>query len=209
MYSEHFHAASDYLRGLGMTPVMKPGTPVSSAAIDEVDLNLTKRMPRELRHFYLELGDGFQFKPGEELAGWEPIWLSDHVIHNRGFDDQIEEEAAGGLQRSAEPSLLRAEAERRKNWICFYGFIGGGDLLCLDESGAVRFYEALFWRACPSTWDFSLAPSFTEFVQRWSRYCFVSPAGGWTSFCSGRSGEFDWAPAWFASGVDRGPLSRD
>jgi len=163
-------------------------------------------MPVELREFYLELGDGFQFlpddSPNSELKGWQPMWLRDHLIHNCGFRDQIEEEASEEIHCAApraDPLLLREEAERRKQWVCFYGFSGGGDLLCLDGSGAVRFYEALFWKANPASWDFVVAPSFVHFVKNWSRYGFVSPAGEWTSFCVGRSGEFDWSPGWFAS----------
>ena len=55
----------------------------------------------------------------------------------------------------------------------------------------------LVWVALSPWWDFVLASSFTEFVERWSRYHFLSPAGEWTSFCRERSGKFDWAPKHF------------
>jgi len=82
----------------------------------------------------------------------------------------------------------------------FYGFVGGGDYLCLDLSArtpAVRFYESQAWVALPHRWDFVLSPSFTEFVEQWSRYHFLTPAGEWTSFCRERSGLFDWRPEHF------------
>jgi hypothetical protein len=129
--------------------------------------------------------------------------LADHKIWNTGFATAIEEEAAReiGQPRSiTNPELLKGEMERRKLWMPFYGFAGGGDVLCLDLSStppAVRFYESLIWVAVPQSWDLVLASSFAEFVERWSHYNFLSPAGAWTSFCTKLSGRFNWAPEHF------------
>jgi hypothetical protein len=167
-------------------------------------------MPIELRRFYTEMGDAFEFVPDEApdypLDGWEPNHLRDYEIWNRGFSGAIEEEAAEEIGRArprAEPQLLREEAERRKLWVPFYGFNGGGDVLCLDSEGRVRFYEALFWRACPGNWDLVVADSLLDFVEKWSRYCFVAPGCPWTSFCFECSGVFDWAPSHFPHGIGR------
>jgi SMI1 / KNR4 family (SUKH-1) len=208
MYMEHFIRAHDYLREQGLKPSLVKGSRVTEKHLRALDVETDHPMPEELRRFYLELGDGFRFELDEsnsELVGWEPMNLSQHQICNRGFGSQIEEEVTrelGKKNRRSDPALLRQELERRKRWMPFFGFVGGGDYLCLDlttNPPGVRFYEALIWTGVPSTWDFILASTFTEFVERWSRYHFLSPHGvPWTSFCTGgRAGRFDWAPEHF------------
>ena len=122
---------------------------------------------------------------------------------NTGFAGQIEEDALEEINNPSPrsgPQLLRQEMERRKRWMPFYGFVGGGDYLCLDlnlSPPAVRFHDSLCWVAIHQTRDIILATSLTDFVERWSRYHFLSPSGAWTSFCRGRSGRFNWAPEHF------------
>lgn len=210
MFREHFISAQNYLCQRGLHPVVRHARMVLETEIDLVDQRTDRPMPVELRRFYTELGDAFEFIPDDipnsTLDGWEPNHLSDYEIWNRGFSGAIEEEAAqeiGSGRPRAEPQPLREEAERRKLWIPFYGFNGGGDVLCLDSEGKVRFYEALVWRACPGTWDFVLANSLADFVERWSRYCFVAPGCRWTSFCCECSGIFDWGPSHFPHGIAR------
>jgi cell wall assembly regulator SMI1 len=207
MFLERFLHARQYLRQQGLRPQVVRGAPVSQSDIKAVDAETGFPMPPELRQFYLELGDGFMFNPDDtessELIGWEPMHLEDHRICNKGFGSRIHEEVAreigSGLPRT-DPALLRQEMKRRKAWMPFYGFVGGGDYLCLDlgvTPPSVRFFEAIAWVAIPSTWDFVVAPSFVEFVERWGRYHFLSPRGGWTSYCEELSGQFDWAPEHF------------
>ena len=183
------------------------GSPVSERDLRASDASTDFPMPLELRQFYLELGDGFAFLPDEgdtsHLVGWDYMHLADHKIWNNGFGGAIEEEAMREIEQPSprtNPELLKQEMARRKRWMPFYGFVGGGDVLCLDlnmSPPAVRFYEAQVWTALPHRWDFVLAASFTEFVERWSRYHLLSPSGGWTSFCRERAGLFDWAPEHF------------
>ncbi len=164
-------------------------------------------MPKELRQFYMELGDGFTFIPDDSsdssLVGWETMRLRDHKGCNIGFIGVIEEEAIDEINSArprADPVRLRQEMVRRQRWVPFYGFVGGGDYLCIDTSqtpNSIRFYESLTWRFNPQTWNFMLASSLTEFVERWSCYNFLSPSGAWTSFCGDRSGQFDWKPQHF------------
>jgi cell wall assembly regulator SMI1 len=207
MFLEYFLRAGEHLRKQGLNAALMMGTQVSEQELKLLDANTDFPMPSELRLFYLELGDGFQFVPDEnnttDLVGWEPMYLADYKMCNRGFGGEIKREAGREIRNStpgADPSLLRQEVERRKLWIPFYGFVGGGDYLCLDLSSTpppVRFYQALTWTALPHTWDFVLASSFSEFIERWSYYHFLTPVGEWTSFCRGRSGRFDWAPPHF------------
>jgi hypothetical protein len=191
------------------------GETVLKADIEKLDGITGLQMPLELREFYLEMGDGFQFipdtNPKSGLVGWEPMSLADHELNNRGFRNHVEEEAMSGLHNHsprADPQNLRKEMERRKNWMPFYGFVGGGACLCLDLSTsppAVMFHESAYWWAVPQTWSFILAASLIEFVERWGHYHFLSPAGAWTSFCSELSGQFDWAPKHFPHlGAQRG-----
>lgn len=204
MFSSYFAAASDHLRQIGWNPLIILGESITERDIEAVDRSTDQRMPSDLRRFYLELGDAFRFEPDDRpdstVSGWAPMCLLDHAIHNRGFSEQIEEEAFREIKKTlprVDPKLLRKEAERRKEWVPFYDFTGGGDLLCLDALGRVRFYEALYWSATSETWSFVLAESFTDFVERWSRYCFITPGSSWASFCIGRSGIFDWSPEYF------------
>jgi hypothetical protein len=217
MFSEHFIQAEDRLRKQGLNPkLLRRGERLSEADIQAVDQRTDRPMPAELRTFYLEMGDSFEFVPSDipdsPLDGWEPNWLSDYATWNKGFSTAIEEEVSRELASShprVEPEVLRQEAERRKKWIPFYGFVGGGDVLCLDAAGKVQFYQAMDWTALPDfCHGFVLADSFTDFLVRWSKYSFVAPGGGcgWTSFCWNRSGVFDWAASCFPQGIVRGNL---
>lgn len=203
MFLKCFNLAYEHMRNAGRIPYIKIGSSVVAADLDVIDIATDHLMPSELRAFYLELGDAFEFIPDsrlESLTGWQATWLGDYEIHNCGFFHQIEEEALSATSGSLEQrylDLLRIETEARKQWIPFYGFTGGGDLLCLDRQGGVRFYESLSWCTSPQTWSFLLAESFADFVTKWSRYCFVTPGSSWASFCMGRTGVFDWAPEHF------------
>jgi len=214
MFREYFIAAQDFLRQQGLRPLLRQGEPVSEADIDAVDQRTDYPMPAQLRRFYIEMGDGFEFLPNDvqdsSLEGWERNWLNDYAIWNKGFRTAIEEEVsreiANGRPR-VDPQLLREEAERRKRWIPFYGFVGGGDVLCLDSEGKVQFYQAMDWTALPAfCGGFVLADSFFDFVVRWSKYSFVAPGCGWTSFCWNESGVFDWSPSHFSLGIPRAKL---
>jgi hypothetical protein len=196
-----------------MNPALRPGEVVSETDIDLLDQRTDMPMPTQLRSFYLEMGDGFEFVPhnaaASGLEGWERNWLSDYAIWNAGFFTPIEEEVSGEITAAhlrVDPQLLQEKAERRKQWVPFYGFVGGGDVLCLDSEGKVRFYEALNWRASPTTWNFVRADSLSDLAHKWSRYCFVAPGCGWTSFCFGHSGAFDWSPSRFPRGIPCGNL---
>jgi hypothetical protein len=150
-------------------------------------------MPADLRRFYVEMGDGFEFVPHDipksPLDGWERNWRNDYTVWNKGFYTAIEEEGSREIASSrprVDLQLLREEAQRRRKWIPFYGFNGGGDFLCLDLEGKVQFYQTMDWTASPTLCSgFILADSFTDFVERWTKYSFVAPGSGcgWTSFC--------------------------
>ena len=216
MYREYFIAAKEFLQQQGMNPVQRQKRDVSEADIDLIDRRTDRPMPSELRRFYLEMGDAFQFLPNDTpdsaLDGWEPNHLDDYAIWNKDFYTAIEEELSrelGSTRPRVEPGVLREEAERRKKWTPFYGFNGGGDVLCLDAEGKVQFYQAMDWTAHLDCCNgLVLADSFTDFLVRWSKYSFVCPGEGegWTAFCWNRSGVFDWLPAHFPHGVVRGSL---
>ena len=64
----------------GRTPHIKMGSPVAVTDLDALDVVTDHPMPGELRAFYLELGDAFEFVPddsSESPAGWQATWLSD------------------------------------------------------------------------------------------------------------------------------------
>jgi len=202
MFKERFHAAQEALRERGLNAALVN----HKGGLSEVDLLMADKktdrpMPQELRDFFTEVGDAFEFLPDaseqSSLFGWEPIHLSDFIIHGQGFSAAIDEDLSHSS--SIDTSRLREEAARRKHWIPFYGFLGGGDFLCLDSGGRVQFYQTLDWtqdvRLCEG---FMVAGSFSEFVERWSEFHFIGPQGGWTSFCWDRDGVFDWAPDHFA-----------
>jgi hypothetical protein len=213
VYKEYFIAAKEYLQRQGMNPVLSSKRTVSEADINIIDQRTDWPMPSELRRFYVEMGDAFEFVPNDvpdsPLDGWEPNHLNDYAIWNQGFHTAIEEEVSRALASrhpQVDPGLLREQAEKRKKWIPFYGFPGGGDVVCLDSDGKVQFYQALEWAGSPDLCrGFVLADSFTDFVARWSKYSFVCPSrSGWTSFCWNQTGVFDWSATHFPQGVDRG-----
>jgi len=212
MYLEKFIEARSVLRKQGLDPLLWQGKPLSEKDLDAVDQRTDYSMPAELRRFHLEMGDGFEFIPNDDpetpLDGWTRNCLHDYATWNKGFHMAIEEEAEDEIASSrprADPRLLQEEVERRKKWIPFYGFNGAGNVLCLDAEGKVRFYEAASWVALPQSWDLVLADSFTDFVEKWSRYCFVAPGSGssWDSFLVNHSSSFDWSPSHFPRGFDR------
>ena len=216
MYKEYFIAAKNYLKKQGMNPVLRNKKAVSEADIERIDRRTDWPMPLELRRFYIEMGDAFEFIPNDvpnsPIEGWEPSHLNDYTISNEGFATAIEEELLSELANSrprVDPEILCEEAERRKKWIPFYGFVGQGDVLCLDSQGKVQFYQAMDWTALPAFCnEFVLADSFTDFVVKWSKYSFVTPGEGcgWTSFCWNRSGVFNWAPSHFPPWAVRSSL---
>jgi hypothetical protein len=202
------YEACEALKKLGMSPAIEWGRPVTEAELDELDRKTDFPMPVELRQFYLEMGDAFWFKPdgdNEELSGWDPAHLGDYEINNRGFGDSLEDDVHRFLSHPncrADRASLLAEVEKRKRWIPCYDFIGNGSVLCIDgNTGAIRYHESICWDSCPDTWDFNIAPSFTDFVKRWSKFHFVCPSScGWNSFCDGLTGTFDWDPKHFILG---------
>lgn len=72
MYLEYFLKAREYLRGHGLKAEVKMGSPVTEDDLNAMDLETDLPLPAELRHFYLELGDGFHFEPDE--AGRTPAY---------------------------------------------------------------------------------------------------------------------------------------
>ena len=211
MFSEYFIKAQDVLRKQGLNPLIRHGEALSGSDIDAIDKRTDQPMPAELRHFYVEMGDGFEFVPHDgpdfSLHGWEPNRLSDYAIWNKDFHSAIEEEVSrrnAGAHPRVATELLREEAEKRKKWIPFYGFNGAGDVLCLDSEGKVQFYQASEWTTRSDLCNFVLAESFTDFVVKWSKYSFVAPGSDWTSFCWNRSGVFDWSPSNFLRDFIRG-----
>ena len=205
MYREQFEAASQFLRSKGMHPHFESRSPVTEDDILELNKVTDLPMPTQLKDFYLEMGDGFYFRPDSaddsSLEGWEGNLLSDYRIHNQGFWTAIEEELQNELSRDLprnEPVLLKEQADCRKVWVPFYGFVGSGDLLCLNAQGRVMFYQALDWVADPDLCQgFEVADSFESFVNQWSKFSFISPDQGWTSFSWNRSGQFDWDASHF------------
>jgi len=200
MYLPLFQSALTHLRALGMDAAIIPGTPVTAADLDAVDQVTDYPMPEPLRRFYLELGSGFRFEPDQRdfsgLWGWDPMWLDDHRISNTDFHFQVEDDVSNH-PRVTKDERFEAIVADRKRWVSFY-FGGDGCRLCLDPAGAVRYYQVIWWPGLPDTWDFRLADSFDDFMERWSRYHFISPEGReWTSFCYDRCGSFDWAPEHF------------
>lgn len=202
MFKERFIAAQKALRERGLNAALvnhKGG--VSEEDLILADKKTDRPMPPELRQFFSEVGDAFEFCPDASeqsaLSGWEPIHLSDFIIHGHDFSTAIDEDLVNAAS-SVDCATLREEAERRKHWIPFYGFLGGGDFLCLDSSGKVQFYQALDWTQDSTLCKgFLVADSFSEFVERWSDFYFVAPQGSWTSFCWDRTGVFDWDSSHF------------
>ena len=146
VYREYFIAAKEYLKQQGMNPVLRKKKAVSEADIKLIDQRTDRPMPLELRRFYIEMGDAFEFLPndvpGSPLEGWEPNHLDDYAIWNKGFDTAIEEELSHEISSSrprVDPKILREQAGRRKKWIPFYGFVGGGDVLCWMRRGGCSF----------------------------------------------------------------------
>jgi hypothetical protein len=135
--------------------------------------------------------------------GWEPMRLTDFVFGNKNFREDIEQEALPRISRpskSVDPAALRQEMERRFSWMPFWGFGAGRPYLCLDlhtSPPMVRAYTGCFWVTSPQTWNFVLAKSFTEFVEKWSRYYFLAPKADWLNICSFLEGTFDWSPEHF------------
>jgi cell wall assembly regulator SMI1 len=206
MYLEYFLRARDFLSQHGLKPRVVMGQPVSESDLKAVDAEIGVPMPSELRQFYLELGDGFAFIPDDsknsQLVGWGYLHLADHRIGNKTFNQEVEEQAMPEINnpsRWTDPVLLRREMERRKLWIPFYGF-GGGAYLCFDsftKPATVRFFESVFWVDRSETWDFVIASSFSEFVEKWSQHHFLTPLGNWLIFSQGRKGTFDWSSEHF------------
>jgi len=61
MFLNHFVRARDILREQGLQPAIKLGERVLESELKALDLSTDLPMPTELREFYLELGDAFQF----------------------------------------------------------------------------------------------------------------------------------------------------
>src|SRR4051794_10094814 len=115
---EHFLRAREYLSQQGLRPALVMGTSVSENDINAVDADTDFPMPAELRRFYLEMGDGFQFipdtDPRSDLVSWERIDLSQHRICNLGFGQEIEREAMSEIGKArprTDLMLLRREME--------------------------------------------------------------------------------------------------
>lgn len=190
-YLAIFEQASINLSTEGFYVKILKGEPVTAAEIDRIEKKIGKIINPELKFFLLELGDRFQFCihdiEGNEVPSWDPIGIEDLATHNQGFGEMICEEISGNSNL-----MVKNEADSRKSWMPFYGFSGGGDILCLDKNGYVRFYESLTWQHLPSTWSAFVATSFHDFVTKWGERSFIAPMGDWAACCSDLVGEFDW-----------------
>jgi len=210
MYSAYFIAAAHHLTGRSILPEIGERKGCTEEELARIEIRMGSVIPAELRAYYSELGSWFSFTPDIDQTGFRVAPLLD-LESQQGFAQTIVEEAEHEIQSErprVEPHLLRAEAERRANWFPFYNIGGGGYLLCLDlarDPHPVCYHEAVYWRGLsPSSWTFELAPSFTEFLQRWSRYCFSEPGSEITTFCMDRKGAFDWDSEHFNPKYDRG-----
>ena len=113
MFLNYFLQAKEYLREHGLQSDLVMGKQVSQADLIALDKSTDLPMPQELKDFYLELGDGFEFipdnNPNSSLAGWEPMHLSDHRTCNQGFHQQIVEEAMRRIGKPVPPPFFREE----------------------------------------------------------------------------------------------------
>jgi hypothetical protein len=209
MFSEYFRAAEMHLRASGKSPQIREGRPVSDAQLDDVERLIKRSIPRELRLFFCELGDGYSFEPDEGQEGFMIGWLGDYRYKVAGFVDAIREEAPPGREYRNPPELVARELAKREDWFPFYNFGGGGYMFCLDlneSPSPIRYYERVYWPDdSPDTWGFQAADSFLTFVRQGSRFCFADLLDGTLiGHASGASGRFDWAPSRFNSIYDRG-----
>ncbi|MEO0795660.1 MAG: SMI1/KNR4 family protein [Verrucomicrobiota bacterium] len=208
MYKALFEAASKHLRTNGIEPLLIEGEPISEARLLDAERKIGRPIPQDLRTFFLEMGDGFQFIPDREKENlfFMVSWLED-IVDNADFPKILQEEAE---DTGGNPSdLVAAELKRRQNWLPIYNIGGGGYMFCLDleeSPSPVRYYERCYWPSdAPETWTFKLADSFHDFVLQWSRYCFEEANGATLiNIAMGLTGKFDWAPTRFNPIYDRG-----
>lgn len=203
MFKDYFIAAARHVSSQGFLPQIGELKPFDTHEIERFEKAASFEVPTELRQFYLEMGNHFGFQAHSDQSGFSVSSLYD-LQYSKDFFQELADEVAHGLgqenPRNA-PELLKAEAERRKNWFPFYNIGGGGYLLCLDLSkdpAPVCYHESVYWvYHDPSVWSFELASSFTDLLIQWSKFSFSDPGGDITSFCMDRAGKFDWSPEHF------------
>jgi hypothetical protein len=213
VYSQYFTAAAHFLTGRDILPEIR-----GQKACEEEDLARSEaltscQIPAELRAYYREIGDWFMFIPDLGQTGFAVSAHNEVCWESSSFAKTLLEDAEQAIQSKRpeyEPEFLRAEVERRFHWFPFYNIGGGGYLLCLDttrDPSPVYYHEEGYWCGrAQSSRTFELAPSFTEFIRQWSRFCFSDPGCSIINFCMDRHGAFDWSPRHFDTKYDRGSI---
>ena len=194
MYKELFESSLKHLKKLGFAIEEQRRSSVSKTDLKDIENRIDFPMPDGLREYFLLMGDGYYFSAKKNdliVTSWEQIYLNDYAVSNKGFWQQVDEDANGYVPDEIDDELLRQESERRKKWRPFYGFIGSEGRFCFDERDRVRLYETMEWPHFPESWDFVVADSFQDFVSRWSEFCFVSKVE-LIAFCEGKTGRFNW-----------------
>jgi SMI1 / KNR4 family (SUKH-1) len=217
-FMRHINEACEHLRSIGIAPEIHDGEAVDDARICEIEKQLQFSLPRELRLYLLEMGDGFQLSySAEPCTGkeddqfWWGLDRIEAIMHYWG-SMQTDLKLAGN-DGGCESDEFRAELERRLRWLPVFGIGGGGYLFCIDYgegNGTIRYHDI---RLRPKHYpSIRLADSLDDWMNRWSRYGFSAPLYDGTekhafleSYCGELEGVFDWSPKKFRPIFDRIP----
>jgi SMI1 / KNR4 family (SUKH-1) len=215
-----FDDVSQFLAERGITVDRCDGDILSSSAISEFEAELGLRLPTELRQYLTEVGDGFslqyewQTEHGTDLFDWSISPIEDILAEREEAKDILEAITDGNGSdygfEDVSPEQIEA-ARLRLAWLPVHGVGDGGYVFAMDSSSEpapIRFFDIHYGAVTPVASSLILAPSLTQWVRSWSRFCFSKPAPGgkpyeFATFAASRSGLFDWAPENFLSALDR------
>jgi SMI1 / KNR4 family (SUKH-1) len=220
-YNSIFDDVSQFLAERGVSVVRSDGELLSPSEISEFEAELGLRLPQDLKRYLSEVGDGFSIQyewPSEygiELFDWS-IAPMEEVLAERDEAKEILEAIISGEGsdfgfEDVSPEQIAA-ARQRLGWLPLYGLGEGGYVFALDSSNEpppIRFFDIHYGAVAPVSSSLILAPSFTDWIRNWSRFCFSKPAPSgkpyeFSTFAESRSGLFNWAPENFLAALDRG-----
>lgn len=197
-FYSYIQRVAEHLDKLGVDYTIQKGTPIAPEEIKRFDDLVGSSLPKELKEYLEEMGDGFVFY--HPSGGWHIEGFSACIEEwGSNQDDLMDEELERYYGSNFDEEVL-AEGRRRRKWLPIYGFGGGGYTInydCGEELGAIRYHDI---RNPANKSSACIAKSIEEWMDKWSRFCFTSPAGSdfFESYIDSVEGNFSWDEALFS-----------
>lgn len=186
---EIFSHPIGHLKALGIKATYKIGAKCREDELADAELKIGSSIPDDLRKLYLKSGNGAEFSWQESeddnchkfanLSIPDLESLIDLVSNWR--EKRFWSWTAKDFAGSSDPKLAKQTVQRMKNWLPLFEE-GNGDKFCIeigDPRPSVVFHQHDWNDGGNGVNGLKVANSLGEFLQQWSKVCFLMPSNLW------------------------------